>query len=82
MTRSEIIEELKIIVIGLVSFIRSYIVPALVFVYVTIITIIESVKDQTKAEYNWKSFGQFWKDYKVKAGSQMSDIGMTNKDVR
>ena len=62
MTRTEIIDEIKIIIIGLVSFIRSYIIPALVFIYVTSQFIIESVKDQTKAKDNWSSFRQFWQE--------------------
>ena len=60
MTRSEIIDELKIILIGLASFIRSYIVPSLVFVYVTGQLIIESIQDQAKAQNNWTSYRQFW----------------------
>ena len=60
MTRSEIIEEIKIILIGLASFIRSYIVPAIVFVYVTGQLIIESIQDSTKAQDNWSSYREFW----------------------
>ena len=62
MTRSEIIEELKIILIGLGSFFRAYIIPALVFIYVTGEFVIQSVKDQTQAKNNWASFWQFWQE--------------------
>ena len=59
MTRTEIIDELKIILIGLGSFFRAYIVPALVFVYVTAEFLVQSVQDQAKAKDNWSSFRQF-----------------------
>lgn len=59
MTRTEIIEELKIILIGLASFIRSYIVPAIVFLYVTGEFVVESVKDKTKLKDSWTSFTTF-----------------------
>ena len=62
MTSSEIIEELKIIIIGLGSFFRAYIIPFIAFVYVTGEYVIESVKDQTKASDNWQSFRQFWQE--------------------
>ena len=60
MTRTEIIEELKIILIGLGSFFRAYIIPSLVFIYVTGEFVIQSVKDQTQVKNNWASFRQFW----------------------
>ena len=59
MTRTEILDEIKIIIIGLVSFTRAYIIPVLVFKYVTIVTLIESIKDNSKAKSNWSSFTSF-----------------------
>ena len=62
MTRTEILEEIKIILIGLGSFFRAYIIPSLVVIYVTGEFIIKSVQDSSKAKNNWSSFWQFWQE--------------------